>query len=100
MGKEIKNIIVLKNVYPNIFDEVIFVLNKNNKSNNSNKSNIVCEAKKIIDDYVNGNSNDNYETKQRVNINRAVKRNNINTILNISLFLSATIFLIMLTKIF
>lgn len=101
MGRELKNIIVLKNIYPSIFDEVIFVLNQDNKSKESKNPNLVYEARKIIDDYVNGNQLSSYDSiEKNIYCHESSKKANINTILNIALFLSVTLFVLILMKVF
>lgn len=103
MGKEMKNIIVLKNMYSNFFDEVIFVLKKDSNIKNANQNpNIIYEARKVVEDFIN-RSRGGYEHQvvQEVQpkIDGFERGRNINLILNVSLALSAVIFVLLLIKV-
>lgn len=98
VGKIEKKVIVLKNLYSDIFEEVIFVL-KPSQSNMKSNKNLVSEARWIVDNYINKNqlNNDNGGKVELVGFERGRK---LNIILNVSLFLSLILFGLLLMKVF
>jgi len=102
MGKELKKVIVLKNIYSNLFEEVILVL-KPKALPQANNVNLVHEAKEIVENYV--NKFDHYNTQpESENIifeGEVLKKNKrVNMILNISLIFSIVLFFLLITKLF
>lgn len=102
MSKDVKNVIVLKNIYSNNFEEVIFVLKKGTSATNPKKGDLVSEARKIVKDYV--NRKEEYNPQQmyhdvRQEINGFERGNNLNKVLNICLVISVILFASLLIKI-
>lgn len=103
MSKDVKNVIVLKNIYSNTFEEVIFVLKKGVTGQNQKRGDIVTEARKIVEDYV--NRRDEYYPKEiysetRQDIKGLERGNGLNKVLNIALAISVILFASMLIKLF
>lgn len=100
MGKEIKNVIVLRNICSDMFEEVIFVLKKDAKLSKRNP-NLVIEARKIVEDYINKN-NSNYHKPLPKTTNYDIsyfeKNKKFDVILNISLMLSLSLFVMLMIK--
>ena len=100
MGKEMKNIIVLRNIYSQFFEEVIFVLKKDMKVPKQNL-NMVYEARKIIEDYINKHENYSIHENEKIYELKGMERGNkLNAILNVSMVLSIILFAFMIMKLF
>lgn len=100
MGKELKNVIVLRNIYSQFFEEVIFVLKKDIKQTKSNSS-IIFEARKVIDDYIKRQElYDMVKVEKQKTFEKIERGNGVNTILNISLMVSIGLFIVLLIKAF
>lgn len=102
MSKDVKNVIVLKNIYSNTFEEVIFVLKKGAHAPTSKKGDLVSEARKIVENYV--NQKEEYLPQQmyhevRQEVNGLERGDSLNKVLNISLVISIILFASMLIKI-
>lgn len=101
MSKDVKNVIVLRNVYSNTFEEVIFVLKKGTHMPNPKRVDIVSEARKIVEDYV--NRKEEYYPQQiyheiRQEINGLERGDRLNKVLNVCLIISIILFASMLIK--
>lgn len=98
MSKEMKNIIILKNIYSQFFEEVIFILKRDDIKKSKD---LVDEAKKIVEDYINTQDKITYKSYDNfIELKGMEKGKKINAILNISLIISILIFALMLTKVF
>lgn len=100
MSREMKNVIILKNINSKVFDEVIFVL-KGSELNQNRKIDLVYEARRIVENYADKLDNEDnspiiYNASDEDDRYRSKR---LSTILNISLFLSAVIFVLLIISV-
>lgn len=105
-NENMKKVIVLKNVYSKVFEEVIFVMKKDGAISKVSNTDLVSEAKKIIEDFVN-RTDHNFDKKNNYQIakqsNELVgyeKGKKLNILLNASLIVASLLFITLLIKAF